>query len=484
MKIIDIIFAIVEGILKLTGKFLYFLFELAFPERKKEYKADFTPENKLLSTKNTGWAIGTKSLPLHFQGFFIAAATGIGKTTLFVITSLIRLAGTGSVICCDLAPELYKLTSAFYRALGYNIIVINFSDKSGEKSDGWNPFPRLKSDVANFFTTICTLSLGDSTRDPYWSLQSASILTVLATPLFKLDEKYRNVYTVLQLLNLLAAKPKIVNAFISKYADETLWTEYVAFHNNSPNTKASIISSAKAALTVFNQEGIQRITSQATFDLSAIRREKTIIYIQTNPAELEAYKLLISLFFNELISLALSHIAEDDENNIFLLIEEGGIFQIPILPIAITQGRKNRLSIALVAQSEKQLYHLYSHEEASTIISNCMSRLYLSNQPIDTAREISELSGKFEFRNKDNHLEKAPLLTVDEIRSLPPGKGILIHGHHPPALIKNITPYYKDPYMIEITSRAPVPLTRKLSLEMPPLFPINDLIKQKSNATN
>ena len=262
---------------------------------------------------------------------------------------------------------------------------------------------------------------------------------------------------------------------MAKYASPNTWLEYLAFHKNSGNTKASILSSAKATLSVFRQEHIQRITSYSTFNITDLRKEKSIVFIQTNPAELEKYKLLISEFFNQLIGFILSDLPKKDDENMFLILDEAGVYKIEALPLGIVQARKMRCGIMMLVQSEQQLYNLLSKEEASTIISNC-SRLILTNAPLATAREVAELSGKIQYKDEDNITRIRELISVDEIRSMKSDQGILISGHYRPSLI-TLKPHYQDKKMKGITSKDPPQLKRKLPEGPVPRLPIEELLQ-------
>jgi type IV secretion system protein VirD4 len=285
---------------------------------------------------------------------------------------------------------------------------------------------------------------------------------------------------LLYLLNMFAAKPKLIDDFMSEYASEATWLEYLAFSKNSDNVRSSILSTAKAVLSVFSQEGIQRITSYPTFDMSRIRQEPTIVYVQTNAAELALYKLLISLFFEQLITQVLRKVPSPNDENLWLILDEAGIYRINALPLGVTQARKMRCGIGLLVQNEQQLYALYNREQASTIISNCYSRMYLTNQPINTAREIEEVMGKTQYKDDDGITRTRPLRTSDEIRSLEPNRAIVLHGHHRPAIVR-LKPFYKQLRMRRLASIEPPPLGRKLPEGPVHLLPLSELVAHKKS---
>jgi type IV secretory pathway TraG/TraD family ATPase VirD4 len=410
----------IAGILKEIFEFIQF--SILLHSQSKKYGGKFTPSNKILRRRNKGFSLGaynSMDIKTSFKHLLVSAPSGIGKSTSVCIPSLVNLHGNGSIIILDPAKEIYKSVGHLYQ--DYKSYVINFSDREGNESDGWNPLPSNVADLPNFTDRISNLVHGTS-KDKFWQIQSAELLTTLAEPLYKLDKKYRTIANLILLLNNLSANEELCNKFMAKYAEQNTWLEYLSFQKISDNTRTSIISSAKATLAVFRQEHIQRITSYSTFNIEDLRKEKSIVFVQTNPAELEKYKLLVSEFFNQLIGFILSEIPGKTDENIFLLLDEAGTYKIEALPLGIVQARKMRCGIMLLVQSEQQLYDLLNKEQASTIISNC-SRLILTNTSLSTAREISELSGKIEFTDLQNITRVRELITVDEIRSRTPCRG-------------------------------------------------------------
>lgn len=478
ITIIEIIIKMIAGILREIFDFIQF--SILLHSQSKKYGGKFTPSSKILRRRNKGFSLGaynSMDIKTSFKHLLVSAPSGIGKSTSVCIPSLVNLHGNGSIIILDPAKEIYKSVGHLYQ--DYKSYVINFSDREGIESDGWNPLPANVADLPNFTDRISNLVHGTS-KDKFWQIQSAELLTTLAEPLYKLDKKYRTIANLFLLLNNLSANEELCNKFMAKYAEPNTWLEYLSFQKISDNTRTSIISSAKATLAVFRQEHIQRITSCSTFNIEDLRKEKSIVFVQTNPAELEKYKLLVSEFFNQLIGFILSEIPGKTDENIFLLLDEAGTYKIEALPLGIVQARKMRCAIMLLVQSEQQLYDLLNKEQASTIISNC-SRLILTNTSLSTAREISELSGKIEFTDLQNITRVRELITVDEIRSMKPDNGILVSGHYRPSLIK-LRPHFTDRRMKKITSKIAPTLQRKLPKGPIPLIDITELIKPDLNS--
>ncbi len=473
--LIDVLVGIIEAIFTLivdVAKLFY-----ATWQPPEGYQATFTKPDSILKRKDKGFSVGgayTLSTRDSFSHLLVAANSGLGKSTAVASNSLFSLCNNGNPVVLDPSKELYNLTSGYYRDNGYEIVVINFSDRTGEESDGWNTFPKDAVDLAKFITTLMILTLGSESRDPYWSLQGGALLIILGKTLYKMEPQYRNMANLLHLVTTFAGQPDLVDKYMSTHADAETWSEYLAFNRNSDNTRASIISTAKAALIVFAEDHIKHITATDTFDFASLRKQRTIVYLQTTASELIHYKLLVSLFFEALIGEILKELPDEGDENIFLMLDEAGIYKINSLPLAVTQARKFRCGIALLVQNELQLYDLYNKEQAATIISNCNSKLYLTNQPLETAQRIEAMAGKREYKDEKEITRIKPLITADELRSMPSDQAILIHGHHRPAIVP-LKPYYKHKEYKRYASIPPVPSERKLPIGEVPLLDLKNI---------
>lgn len=463
----NIVFNAIKGIFGALG-------DVMFPTIDDyTYKAKFTNPRELLRSRNTGFSVGVDQNlndEMSFRHMIVTAPSGGGKSSKVCIPSLINLHGKGSVVINDCNKELYPKLGHLYSDT--KTIIIDFSDKSCNQTFGWNPMPHDEADLPNFMTRISNLVHGKS-HEQFWSIQSAEVLTSLGEVLYRFDEKYRTPSNLLHLLNYLMGKEAVFNKFMAKYATQKTWMEYLAFAKNSDNTKRSILSSAKATLAVFRQDHIQRITSHSSFDMNDIRHKPVAIFLQTSPADLDKYKLLISEFFNQLFAHLLSNLPKEKDLPVYMVIDEAGVVKIDLLSTAVVQLRKFKSGCLICCQSDEQLHQLYGKEHATTIISNC-SRLIMTNAPLATAKEVSELSGKVEYEDEKGRTRVRELIAVDEVRSLEEDEGILFASNLRPIKLR-MKPYYKDSRMREITSKEAPMLKSDLSNDPIPILNIEAL---------
>jgi type IV secretory pathway TraG/TraD family ATPase VirD4 len=97
----------------------------------------------------------------------------------------------------------------------------------------------------------------------------------------------------------------------------------------------------------------------------------------------------------------------------------------------------------LIIQDFNQLVNCYGKHDADAIRANCFSKLYFSGASLETAKELEQILGKFEYKDKDKNKVVRSLMTNDEIRTMKANQALLICGHHAPIKAK-LTPYYKN----------------------------------------
>ncbi len=84
--------------------------------------------------------------------------------------------------------------------------------------------------------------------------------------------------------------------------DSRLWNEWQGVLTGNKEGVQSFVLNAITALSAMWQEHIARVTSESSFSLMDLRREKTIIFFITPPQHAEYYGFLTSLFFRSVFN--------------------------------------------------------------------------------------------------------------------------------------------------------------------------------------
>ena len=468
MKLILQIFELRFQLLEATVKFLFEALELlvsSIPKKKEGYHASFGSASTLLSAGYKGFCLtGNKNLSIKnsYQNALVVGGTGVGKSSIVLLPSLYTM--EGSFIVHDPSGELFTKSAGPLISRVYEVKVLNFSNSG--KSAGYNPIIRAKtsSEINKLASMLVNNALGNGSKDPFWNTQAVSLLSMFITILKKQDSKYQNLFNVRHLLNNLGGNPERIDKLFSDYADDALFSEYKSFLSYDDKVKTGVTATCKAALQIFTDENVAKITSFDTLNFEDFRNKKVALFIQNSVADQKYFSVLTSLFFEQFFSYTMSRFSTENEQDIFFLIDEASSLNLPTLQLAVANVRKHRAGIMLVVQDFNQIVHQYGKNQADAIKSNCFAKLYFTAQSLETTKELEQILGKFEYLDKDKHKQIRSLLTSDEIRKMPIDRALLLCGHFDPIYVK-LCPYYDNRSMKNFgiipvpTSKSEIPFT-------------------------
>jgi type IV secretion system protein VirD4 len=371
----------------------------------------------------------------------IIGGTGVGKSATVLIPSLLTM--HGSFVVHDPSGELHAKTANALIERGYTVKTINFSEPKG--SVAFNPLLRIhnQSDINKVSEMIVRTSMKGGGQDAFWNLQAQSIIRIFITILMTQDVKYCNLANVKHLTDCILAKPKELDKLFSRFADDRLFQEYAGIQAYDPKLKTSIIATCQSVLQLFSDSAVAQITSHDTLNMGMFRKKPTALFIQNNVTEQTYFSVLTSLLFEQFIKYTLQALPSDKDLPIFFLIDEASSLTLPGLPVAIANIRKYRAGILLALQTFNQLSQMYNKDDAETIRGNSYAKLYFTGQPLQTAEELERLIGKIEYTDAKGVKKIRPLISADQIRTMPIDKSLLVAGHHRPIRL-DMTPYYKN----------------------------------------
>jgi len=473
-----LIFKLLESLFKCFFELMKFAFT-ALPKKKEGYNAEFAWSGTLLSHRHYGFCLTGKrnlSVKNSYQNAIVIGGTGTGKSSVVLIPSLYSM--KGSFVVHDPSSELFAKSAGYLNQRGYMIKVLNFANPGN--SSGYNPLVRAKnsSDIQKVASMLVENALGGKTKDPFWNIQAISLLAMLISILKTQSAEYQNLYNARQLLNRLGGNPESIDALFSKFANEELFTEYKSFIAYDEKVVSGVIATCKAALQVFHDESVARVTSCDNLDLQDFRDKPTVLFIQNSVADQKYYSVLTSLFFEQFFSFVLSRFPSENEKDIFLLIDEASSLNLPTLPLAVANVRKHRSGIMLLLQDFAQVIHLYGKYDADGIKSNCFAKMYFTGTSLETSKELEQTLGQYQYEDEKKKTVVRPLMTNDEIRTMKPKHALLVCGHYSPIMAR-LKPYYKQMKYRNYSLIAPPELQTQANLESVPVLPINITVHEQ-----
>ena len=260
-----------------------------------------------------------------------------------------------------------------------------------------------------------------------------------------------SVYKIIQEL-LAPSKEKGKNQFqqlmaLLPDAHKAKWFAGAAL-NTSEQAMASVMSTALSRLNAFLDSELEQLLCFDTeIDAEKFCAEKSAIFIimpEENPNTFFMISLIIQQLYREILAVADENGGKLKNRCVFFCDEFGTLPKIESAEMMFSAARSRRLQIVPIVQSFAQLDKNYGKEGAEIIIDNTQVTIFGGFAPnSSTADTLSEalgnrtvLSGAVS-KGKGNatqslQMMERPLMTPDELKSLPKGDFIVMKtGTHP-----------------------------------------------------
>jgi|GEM_PF-4883072 len=193
-------------------------------------------------------------------------------------------------------------------------------------------------------------------------------------------------------------------------------TEFQAFKQviDAHQTLASIRIVMNSCLQMFLDENVQKMFKRPNIDLSKLRKEEGVVYIQIPERHSKYFKPIVSTFLNQLFDIILDH----DGLQIYVLLDEFcNIGKFDDIQTLLSTCRKHGVSIVGAIQNLTQLYALYGELEGENINQLFKTLLVCSGLKGKSTEYISTLLGTREYFKKEVKYTE-PLMTPEEIRMM------------------------------------------------------------------
>ncbi len=474
VAIIKFLFEVVEGIFGAIIEGIFSLIEACFSkDRKTEYTADFMPAGEVLSTYNKGFCLtGKRSLSIEasYSNALVIGGSGSGKSSRVLIPSILRMMGASGLVIHDPSGELFHKTSGALARAGYVVQSVNYAQP--ELSEGFNPLARAQSlsDIQKVSKLVILNSLGQS-KELFWNTSSEALISLFSRFLvYHCPPEYRTLHNVLYLINVFGTpSAEKIDRIIVRTHDEGLIADYKAIVSYDSKLLMNIIATTRAALNIFSDPAVAKVTAHDTVDFKAFRHQKTALFINNSVSDMRYYAVITSIFLEQFFAEIMSRIP-GNELPIFFLLDEASSMYFSSLNVVISNIRKSKAGILQIYQSASQIVDLYGQSIAKAITENSYAKLYMSGQPITVAQELERTLGKFEYLDDKDVRHIRPLMTADEIRQM--DESLILCGNKP-AIKARMKPYYAQYRLRCLSELPPVVPANKLPFDTPPLLKLD-----------
>ena len=375
----------------------------------------------------------------------VIGSTGAGKTQDIVHPMVKVLAKNGeSMIITDPKAEIYKEHAGLLKALGYNIIVLNFRDP--QRGNCWNPLAlpyklykegntdkamELLDDVASNI-----LYEEGGNKDAFWEKTSADYFAGLALGLFEdAKEEEVNINSISVMTTIGEEKFGARSSYIKEYfnSKDPASAAYTCASGTvmaAEETKASILSTFKQKIRVFaSRENLSEMLATSDFDMTKIGKEKTAVFMIIQD-EKKTYHALATIFVKQCYETLIGTAQETSTGALpirtnFILDEFQNMPPLKDITTMVAAARSRHIRLTMIIQNFAGLEATYGKEVAQTIRSNCNNLVYLLTTELAALEEISKLCGEKKSK-KDDKTASTPLITVSELQLMKENEAIVI----------------------------------------------------------
>ncbi|RYH32300.1 MAG: type IV secretory system conjugative DNA transfer family protein, partial [Alcaligenaceae bacterium] len=364
---------------------------------------------------------GGKLVRLPGQQFVILAApTRSGKGVGIVIPNLLDYGE--SMVVLDIKQENFDITSGWRQSQGQAIYLFNpFAED--RKTHRWNPLTYVSDDPAfrvSDLMSIAAMLYPDGADDQkFWVSQARNAFMAFSLYLFEkweddhrrnVPEPFRVARTLGQLYQLSSGDGTDLRKAYETLAQEPFLSSNArsAFSNllsQAAETFASILGSFKEPLNAWINPVLDAATSADDFLLTDVRKMKMTIYIGIQPNKLAESRLIVNLFFSQLINVNTKELPQNNpelKHQCLLLMDEfTSIGKVNIIAGAVSYMSGYNIRLLPIIQSMAQLDATYGKDVARTLVTNHALQIIYAPREQQDANDYSDMLGYTTVRKQN-----------------------------------------------------------------------------------
>ena len=420
------------------------------------------------------------------QSVMLSAPTRSGKGVGVVVPNL--LAWQASAVVVDIKSENFSITAGFRAAHGQAVYAWAPFAEDG-RSHRWNPLSAIRladrhvvGDTLAIAQVLYPTDVKGSGTEGFFNDTARNLFLGLALYLVETPELPR---TIGEILRQSSGQGQPIKQHLQGLMRQRLESSshprgplsdacvdaLMRFLSTSDNTLSSILATLNAPLTVFSDPLVDAATSADDFSVADVRRQRMTVYVCIPPNRLADARVLLNLFFAQLINLNTAELPEHNpalkHQCLVLLDEFTALGRINILNAAVGYLAGYNLRLVTVIQAVSQLESVYGQHDARTFATNhALQVLYAPREQRD-ANEYSEMLGTFTQKEKsrgrssssgakgggssqstNESSQRRALLLPQEFKELGVDREVLILENCKPILADKIR-YYTDPLFME-----------------------------------
>lgn len=285
-----------------------------------------------------------------------------------------------------------------------------------------------------------------------------------------------------------------LNKFLDPHGGDDFNLERALEERSLTNSWSTMIRS----LEPFLGTNIRWLLRRSDFRARDLMQKKVYVYLQFPETTLEATSKVYDLIMTSLTRSMFDYVGgelnlKQPKVRVLLLLDEVSAAPITALPTLYATAAGRHITPILYCQSPLQLDDLYGIKASEALLSNCGVKLYYKTESYDTAKRISDISGKVSRTEKRKSRRWRPVpsfeapmisegnqsrevISPDEVLLVGGEKREVILAHvtgKPITVVRRVNPYtYRRIRRLLKTYPAPkipVPTPAALALEEQPV---------------
>lgn len=430
-------------------------------------RAGFTARSGIILGRLNGQALVSDE-PGHV---LIVGPTRTGKGVSFVIPN--GLAWPGSMVTLDIKSENLKAFGATRAAQGDEVFIFAPGSASSHRYnplDYVRPGPEMATDCAN----IASFLVATGSVENEWTLAArktvAALLGYVMTSIH--FGKARHIRSAVRVISTGHDIADVLKTIVATENDGSVPTWVLGAFNQfvaiPDRTRGSVMFNVNNAFAPWDSPLICAATETSDFDIRDLRRKPMSIFIGSPLADLESYRPLIRILFQQIHDVLMRGLPGADEpHQVLLLLDEFyalGKMSSLASKIAVSAGYGFRMAIVL--QNISQLDETYGKATRETLVAGAALKLFVAINDNETAKYVSDALGTFtathttkmmgaglsQSRVSLGHMA-APLRRPQELTRMPKDKSILIVANARPFEIGKLY-FFRDRRMRRLMEEA------------------------------
>lgn len=407
------------------------------------------------------------------QFVILAAPTRSGKGVGVVIPNLLDY--KESMVVLDIKQENYDLTSGWRKTQGHEIFLFNpFAED--RRSHRWNPLTYVSNDpsfrVSDLMSIAAMLYPDGSDDQKFWVSQARNAFMAFTLFLFENYEDELNIGFPGTLPPTIGAiyrissgdgselKPYLQKLSQRKFLSSNAKTAFANMLSQADETFASILGTFKEPLNAWINPVLDAVTSGDDFMLTDVRKKKMTIYIGIQPNKLAESRLIINLFFSQLINQNTKELPKNNPDLKFqclLLMDEfTAIGKVDIIASAVSYMAGYNIRLLPIIQSMAQLDATYGKDISRTLITNHALQIMYAPREQQDANDYSEMLGYTTVRkenvtrgrefSRSQSDERRALMLPQELKAMGFDREVFMYEGIPFPVLCDKIKYYEDKF--------------------------------------